>query len=113
MCLMSAAERAGSRGALPSWFPRAASSEWIFPTRWCVERDNTMFIVGGVEGIPWEANFFDRAISVESAYYWPDPARGIKEIFRVLREGGSAWILLNYYRDNPHCHKWGEKLQVP
>jgi len=81
--------------------------------RLSVELDNTMFIVGGVDAIPWDANFFTRAISVESAYYWPDPARGIKEIFRVLREGGSAWILINYYRDNPHCHQWGEKLQIP
>lgn len=78
-----------------------------------IELGNTMFIVGGVDEIPWEANFFTRAISVESAYYWPDPAAGVKEIFRVLREGGSAWILINYYRDNPHCHQWGEKLPVP
>jgi len=35
------------------------------------------------------------------------------EIFRVLREGGSAWILINYYRDNPHCHQWGPLLAVP
>jgi hypothetical protein len=31
----------------------------------------------------------------------------------VLAEGGSAWILINYYRDNPHCHQWGKKLAVP
>jgi len=31
----------------------------------------------------------------------------------VLREGGSAWVLINYYRDNPHCHQWGEILSVP
>src|SRR5260370_3891791 len=81
--------------------------------RLSVDLDNTMFIVGGVDAIPLDANFFTRAISVESAYYWPDPARGIKEIFRVLREGGSAWILINYYRDNPHCHQWGNLLAVP
>ncbi len=81
--------------------------------RSCMDHDNLLFIVGGAEEIPWEANFFARAISVESAYYWPDPAAGLREIFRVLREGGSAWILINYYRDNPHCHQWGEKLAVP
>jgi hypothetical protein len=31
----------------------------------------------------------------------------------VLAEGGSAWILINYYRDNPDCHQWAEKLEVP
>ena len=77
------------------------------------EFTSVMFTVGGVDEIPWEANFFTRAISVESAYYWPDPARGLREIFRVLCEGGSAWILINYYRDNPHCHQWGQILTVP
>jgi SAM-dependent methyltransferase len=75
--------------------------------------EHVLFIVGGVEEIPWEQNFFDKAISVESAYYWPDPATGLREIFRVLREGGSAWILINYYKDNPHCHQWGPLLAVP
>ena len=74
---------------------------------------NLVFIVGGIGEIPWESDFFSRVISVESSYYWPDPARGLREIFRVLREGGSAWILINYYRDNPNCHQWGEKLAVP
>jgi len=78
-----------------------------------VEFDNLMFVVGGVDEIPWDANFFTKAISVESAYYWPDPARGLREIHRVLREGGSAWVLINFYRDNPHCHQWGAKLIVP
>ena len=79
----------------------------------CSALDNAVFIVGEVEEIPWEAHFFNKVISVESAYYWPDPALGIRGIFRVLREGGSAWILINYYRDNPHCHQWGARLPVP
>jgi hypothetical protein len=30
----------------------------------------------------------------------------------VLTDRGSAWILINYYRDNPHCHQWGDLLAV-
>ena len=41
-----------------------------------VALENLAFIVGGVDEIPWESNFFSRAISVESSYYWPDPAKG-------------------------------------
>jgi SAM-dependent methyltransferase len=78
-----------------------------------VALENTMFVVGSADAIPWDANFFTRAISVESAYYWPDPAKGFGEVFRVLREGGSLWILINYYRDNPYCHQWAEKLAIP
>ena len=78
-----------------------------------VELDNTMFVLGAADEIPWDAHFFKRAISVESAYYWPDPARGLAEIFRVLREGGSAWLVINYYRENPHSHQWAEHFVVP
>jgi SAM-dependent methyltransferase len=75
--------------------------------------ENAMFVMGGADEIPWDANFFARAISIESAYYWPDPARGLLEIFRVLREGGSAWLLINYYRENPHCHQWAAQFKTP
>lgn len=77
-----------------------------------VDFENLMFVTGEVQEIPWEPNFFSHAISVESSYYWPDPAAGIRDIFRVLQPGGSAWILINYYRDNPHSHQWGDLLAV-
>src|SRR5437773_398590 len=25
---------------------------------------------------------------------------------------GAGWILINYYRDNSHCHQWGSLLTV-
>jgi SAM-dependent methyltransferase len=80
--------------------------------RTSAEHENLLFVTGEAEEIPWEANFFHHAISVESAYYWPEPAAGIREMFRVLRPGGAAWILINYYRNNPHCHQWGPLLAV-
>lgn len=78
-----------------------------------VDFDNLLFVAGEVAQIPWRPHFFSHAISVESSYYWPAPAAGIQDIFRVLSEGGSAWMLINYYRDNPHCHRWGGLLKVP
>ncbi len=73
-------------------------------------RGSLTFLTGGVEKIPWESGFFTHAVSIESAYYWPDPAEGLREILRVLAAGGSAWILINYYQDNFHCHQWGPLL---
>lgn len=76
-------------------------------------RANLEFMVGAADAIPWQAEFFTHAISVESSYYWPDPGKGAGEIHRVLRPGGQAWIVINYYRDNPHSHQWGEILKIP
>jgi arsenite methyltransferase len=75
--------------------------------------ENAMFVLGSVDEIPWDANFFTHAVSVESAYYWPDPLRGLREIHRVLQEGGAAWILVNYYLENPHSHQWAEHFGIP
>jgi SAM-dependent methyltransferase len=80
--------------------------------RTSAEQTNILYVNGEVAEIPWEPSFFHHAISVESAYYWPEPAEGMREIFRVLRPGGAAWILINYYRDNMHCHQWGPLLAV-
>jgi ubiquinone/menaquinone biosynthesis C-methylase UbiE len=74
---------------------------------------NVFCAVGSAEEIPWQPHFFTRVVSVESAYYWPDPAKGLREILRVTAEGGAAWILINYYKDNPHCHQWGGLLEIP
>ncbi len=77
-----------------------------------LEFSNVLLVSGEAEEIPWDGNFFSHAISVESAYYWPEPAAGVKEVFRVLRPGGRAWVLINYYRDNAYCHQWGKLLSV-
>jgi len=71
------------------------------------------FAPGTAENLPSPDGTFTRAVSVESAYYWSDPARGMREIFRALAPGGTAWILINYYRDNTHCHQWGAHFVMP
>jgi len=74
---------------------------------------NAQFLQGTAEQIPLPEGSFTKVLSVESAYYWYDPARGLSEILRVLEPGGSAWILINFYRDNPDCHQWKLHYQTP
>lgn len=76
------------------------------------ERVNMMFVIAGAEDIPWDENFFNHAVSVESAYYWPDPAQAFREILRVLQPAGAARILINLYKENVYSHQWRDKLTI-
>jgi ubiquinone/menaquinone biosynthesis C-methylase UbiE len=75
--------------------------------------DNLMFVVGSALQIPWEENFFDKVLSVESFYYYGDQDRALAELFRVLAPKGELYILINLYKDNPYTLRWVEELKVP
>jgi len=75
--------------------------------------DNLMFIVGSALQIPWEENFFDKVLSVESFYYYGDQERALGELFRVMAPKGELYVLINLYRDNHYSLRWVEELKVP
>jgi arsenite methyltransferase len=81
--------------------------------RGAMDNPRISFATGTAENLPTPGDRFTRVVSVESAYYWSDPARGLREILRVLAAGGSAWVLINFYRDNPHCHQWQQHYTIP
>ena len=75
--------------------------------------DNIMYVWGSAQQIPWEENFFDKVLSVESFYYYPDQERALAELFRVMAPHGRLFILINLYKDNPYSLRWVDELQVP
>uniref|UniRef100_A0A0E0DS38 pantetheine-phosphate adenylyltransferase n=1 Tax=Oryza meridionalis TaxID=40149 RepID=A0A0E0DS38_9ORYZ len=50
-------------------------------------------IEGDAEDLPFPTDAFDRYVSAGSIEYWPDPQRGIKEAYRVLKLGGVACLI--------------------
>ena len=82
---------------------RAASKEF----------DNILYIAGSAQQIPWEENFFDKVLSVESFYYYADQDRALAELFRVMAPHGRLFILINLYKDNIYSLQWVDKLKVP
>ena len=53
-----------------------------------VKAGRMRFIRCGVPDLPFADGAFDTVISVESLYFWPDQAAGLREIRRVLAPGG-------------------------
>ncbi|HKM85344.1 MAG TPA: methyltransferase domain-containing protein [Terriglobales bacterium] len=75
--------------------------------------DNVLYVWGSAQQIPWEENFFDKVLSVESFYYYADQDRALMELFRVMAPRGKLFILINLYKDNQYSLQWVEKLKVP
>ncbi len=51
------------------------------------------FLEGDAENLPLASNSFDRYVSAGSIEYWPDPAKGIREAYRVVKPGGIALMI--------------------
>ena len=75
--------------------------------------ENVMYVVGSADRIPWEENYFDKVLSVESFYYYPDQERALAELFRVMSPNGRLFILINLYKDNHYSLRWVNELKVP
>src|SRR5580658_273499 len=75
--------------------------------------ENILYVWGSAQQIPWEENFFDKVLSVESFYYYADQERALAELFRVMAPRGRLFILINLYKDNPYSLQWVDKLKVP
>ena len=74
---------------------------------------NIGYRVGSAEQIPAEDNSFDKVLSVEAFYYYPDQDRALNELRRVLKPGGNLFILINLYKDNAYSLRWVKELAVP
>lgn len=51
-----------------------------------------------VENLPFEDKSFDKIVTVESFYFWPNPMENLKEVFRVLKESGTFLLVAEIYQ---------------
>jgi SAM-dependent methyltransferase len=77
------------------------------------EFDNILFVWSSAEQIPWEENYFNKVLSIEAFYYYPDQERVLAEMFRVMAPKARLYILINLYKENPYSLRWADKLGVP
>ena len=64
------------------------------------DKSNFHFIKANVESIPLNDNFFNIIICTYSFHHYLNPDKALKEIYRLLKEGGKVYIL------DPTSDKW-------
>ena len=55
-------------------------------------QERVEFLFGSADNIPFEEEHFDLIVSTGSFHHWAEPKECLKEIRRVLKNRGEAWI---------------------
>lgn len=65
---------------------------------------------GFFEELEFKDGEFDRIFSMEAIYYATDLARSLREALRVLKPGGRADIVVDYYKEAPGTDVWPKQI---
>lgn len=70
------------------------------------------FEVASSQRLPLADGEVSHLLSVESLYYYPDPAAALAEWARVTRPGGHLAVVIDLYEENKATHAWVDALDV-
>ena len=70
------------------------------------------FLVGDFGHLPFADDAVDHAFTMEAFYYATDPRAALREVYRILRPGGTFFCAVNFYEENRHSHDWPERVGV-
>ena len=69
-----------------------------------VESGNAEFKHGDVISIPWNDNEFSIIVAIETFFFWTEPKKALKEIYRVLMPGGRLVVEMSYNKEDGVNH---------
>ena len=99
---VDAAPRAGGALLLRGYLPVSVKKTLAFNRR-AVRTGQVEAVEGSVSNLPFAEASFDLATASETIYFWPDPANDVREVFRVLRPGGTFAVCCD--SSNPETAK--------
>ena len=73
-----------------------------------IEAGRMEILHASVEALPFDDVHFDEIVTVESFYFWPNPAESLKEVARVLKPGGT--LLIGLEASDPTDTTWTSRI---
>jgi len=73
--------------------------------RKAIEEGRAKVIQASVEKLPFDNESFDLVTAFETIYFWPDLSNNFREIYRVLRNGGT-FLVCNEISTHEEAEKW-------
>lgn len=70
------------------------------------------FIDGYVESLPFENDCFDVVYAIRSHYFWEDLEKGLREIHRVLNDGGNLFIFSELFKIKYHMDRFNNDESI-
>lgn len=69
--------------------------------------------VANAQCLPFPNEHVDVILSVESLYYYSDPAAALKEWYRVAKKGARLGVIIDLFQENDGSHAWVDALTIP
>lgn len=63
-------------------------------------------IQGNVSQLPFDNEQFDLVTAFETVYFWPGPTKSFREVYRILKPGGTFLIVNESDGMNSHDDRW-------
>lgn len=82
-------------------------SEWVGLDN----REGVGDVDGDVCDIPLDDEQFDAVMCVDALQYVPDPARALREFYRVLKPGGSLLLIVPNNQEDDRSAFWGFRAE--
>lgn len=73
---------------------------------------NIFFFASAAAALPFNTGYFNKLLSIESLYYYPDIPAALNEVHRVIAPGGRVFFMVNLYYENEGSRHWVEKLAI-
>lgn len=77
-----------------------------------IQSGRVSILQSSVSALPFPPNSFHLATAIETQYYWPDLPNDMREVFRVLKPGGTLVVIAETYKGGSRDALIGTAMKV-